>query len=263
MYLLDKFENKYIIKGILKAEAPIHIGTGKVDFSPTAVDNAVIRDENNNPFIPGSSLKGVIRCFMERLLSSGIFEEYKSCNILDKDSEKKRKICITNNEAKEIKEKHLNDKNKEEKIAYEIYEKECDVCKLFGGHNFASKLNISDARLASDKAYVQVRDGIAIDRDSLTVANTAVYKFECISAGTEFNFEMTVDNLDDNHKGLLKIILNFLQDGEMKVGGKTSAGLGNVKLISKSVYCINKENMREYFINGINEDNKSLLEVNL
>ena len=36
MSLLNKFENKYIIKGILKAEAPIHIGTGTEDFSPTA-----------------------------------------------------------------------------------------------------------------------------------------------------------------------------------------------------------------------------------
>jgi CRISPR-associated RAMP protein (TIGR02581 family) len=256
MYLLDKFENKYIIKGILKAESPIHIGTGTVDFSPTAVDTPVIRDENNNPFIPGSSLKGVIRCFMERLLNSGIFKEYNSCNILSDP-------CISNKDAELIKKKYKADNRKEEKIASDIYEKECDVCKLFGGHNFASKLNILDARLTSDKAYVQQRDGIAIDRDSLTVADKAVYKFECVAAGTEFNFEMTVDNLDDNHKDLLKIILNFLQEGEMKVGGKTSAGLGNVKLISKSVYCINKENMREYFITGINEDNKSLLEVNL
>ncbi|GEA30793.1 type III CRISPR-associated RAMP protein Csx7 [Clostridium diolis] len=263
MYLLDRFENKYIIKGILKAESPIHIGTGTVDFSPTAVDTPVIRDENNNPFIPGSSLKGVLRSFMERLLCSGIFNEYKSCNILDKDSGKKMELCISDKEVKEIKEKYKNDSNKEEKIASDIYKKECDVCKLFGGDYFASKLNILDARLISDKAYVQIRDGIAIDRDTLTVNDGAKFGFECVAAGTEFNFEMTVDNLDDNHKDLLKIILNFLQEGEMKVGGKTSAGLGNVKLISKSAYCITKENMREYFINGINDDNKSLLEVSL
>lgn len=256
MYLLDKFENKYIIKGILKAESPIHIGTGTVDFSPTAVDTTVIRDENNNPFIPGSSLKGVIRSFMERLLNSDIFEEYKSCNILSEP-------CISNEDAEIIKKKYKVDNRKEEKIASDIYEKECDVCKLFGGHHFASKLNILDARLSSDKAYVQQRDGVCIDRDTLTAADGKKYKFECVAAGTEFNFEMTVDNLDDNHKNLLKIILNFLQEGEMKVGGKTSAGLGNVKLISKSAYCITKENMREYFINGINDDNKSLLEVNL
>lgn len=256
MYLLNKFENKYIIKGILKAEAPIHIGTGNVDFSPTAVDNPVIRDENNNPFIPGSSLKGVIRCFMERLLKSGVFEEYKSCNILSDP-------CISNDEAETIKKKYKNDIRKEEKIAYEIYDNECDICRLFGGHNFASKLNILDARLVGDKAYFKERDGVCIDRDTLTAADGRKYKFEHVATGTEFNFEMTVDNLDDNHKDLLKMIINFLQEGEMKVGGKTSAGLGNVKLISKEVYCITKENMREYFITGINEENKSLLEVNL
>ena len=58
MMLLDKFYNKYIIKGVLLAESPIHIGSGDESYDPTQIDNAVIRDVNGNPYIPGSSLKG-------------------------------------------------------------------------------------------------------------------------------------------------------------------------------------------------------------
>ncbi|WP_238917857.1 CRISPR-associated RAMP protein Csx7 [Clostridium sp. YIM B02555] len=263
MYLLDKFNNKYIIKGILRAEAPIHIGTGEMDFSPTAVDNSVIKDEDGNPFIPGSSLKGVLRSFMERLFNSGIFEEYRSCNVFDRNSEMKMKQCISDGEVEIIKQKYKDDSRKEEKIATDIYKKQCDVCKLFGGHYFSSKLNISDATLIGEKAYIYQRDGVAIDRDTLTAADKKKYTFEAVAAGTEFKFEMTIDNLEEEHINLLKIMFNFLQEGEMKVGGKTSAGLGNVKLISKSIYLINKDNMREYFVNGINDSNKGTLEVNL
>lgn len=42
--LLDKFHNKFIVKGILVAQTPIHIGAGEEGFDPIQADNAVIRD---------------------------------------------------------------------------------------------------------------------------------------------------------------------------------------------------------------------------
>lgn len=245
MSLLNKFENKYIIKGILKAEAPIHIGTGTEDFSPTAVDNGVIRDENGNPFIPGSSLKGVLRSFLERIMPSDkTEEEYWACDILSKP-------CVDKNFLKSIKDKIINEQKTEEEIAKKIYDSQCDVCKLFGGNAFASKIHISDCKLIDNKAYTQIRDGVAIDRDTLTGADGKKYDFECVAAGTAFKFEMTIDNLDDEQKEFIKITLGYLESGDMKVGGKTSAGLGNVKLINRKIYKIERKNLKEYYMNGL------------
>jgi CRISPR-associated protein Csm3 len=79
--LLDKFHNKYIVKGVLVAQTPIHIGAGEEGFDPIQADNAVIRDSSGDPYIPGSSLKGVLRSYMETLLkSSGKDILDKNCN---------------------------------------------------------------------------------------------------------------------------------------------------------------------------------------
>lgn len=246
MTLLDTFKNKYIIKGIIIAETPLHIGNGKVDFSPVAIDNSVIRDRYGNPFIPGSTLKGVIRSNIESILNTGIFENYKACDILG-DS------CISDKSMKEYK-----DNIKDEKLlAEKIYENQCDVCKLFGGKHFASKLNIYDASICEDKVYTQIRDGIAIDRDTLIHYNNAKFTFETVSEGSKFKFEMTIDNLCDNQKLVVKLILKLLEDGDIRVGGKTSVGMGKIRLINKKVYYIDaddKEKMKDYFLNGLNEE---------
>lgn len=246
MSLLNKFNNKYIIIGTLVAETPLHIGAGTLDFSPTAVDNPVIKDEKSNPFIPGSSLKGVLRSFLERIVPA-IYskEEYSSCNIISGS-------CIDDNFLKNIKSSNCSDEEK----AITVYNKQCDVCKLFGGNAFASKIHIKDSKLIGDKAYTQIRDGVAIDRDTLIAANRKKYNFESVAAGTKFNFEMSIDNLEDKQKELVKILINYLENGEMKVGGKTSAGLGSIKLINTKIYKINKNNLRDYYILGLknNED---------
>lgn len=251
MNLLDKFESKYIIKGKLKALAPLHIGTGITEFSPIAVDNSIIRDENNNPFIPGSSLKGVLRCFIERLLHSGIFSEYTSCIITDKP-------CVDNNKIKEIKYRFKNSPNAMKEISMELYSAQCDVCKVFGGKSFASKLKIADAKLIGNKASILQRNGVIIDRDTLTAAYGLNYNFETVVAGTEFYFEMTIDNLDKEHEMLLKIIINQLKSENLTVGGKISAGLGTIVLEDEEIYLINRNNMKEYFFSGITEKNKNL-----
>lgn len=264
MSLLNKFENKYFVKGTLVAESPLHIGAGNDDFRATAVDAAVIRDENNNPYIPGTSLKGILRSNIERIIATGAIDtesyKYKACNILMQDEEKNEDkstenylshTCVDNKTLKDIKEKYKGDSKR---IAEEIYNKQCDVCKLFGGHGFASRIQIGDAKAVlkdGEKVHTQIRDGVAIDRDTLTQRNGAKYTYEQVGAGTKFNFYMTVENLEDEHKVLLGLIVNLLEKGELKIGGKTSAGLGVIKLIDSKIEMIKgKEGLKKYYLNN-------------
>jgi CRISPR-associated RAMP protein (TIGR02581 family) len=246
--LLDKFENKYIIKGTIINETGLHIGSGNDSLSPIQVDNSVIRDNNGNPFIPGSSLKGVLRSYVERMLTnveerkSYDDEELYSCFIVSEP-------CIDNDEAKEIK------KNKDSKeIAQQFYKRMCDVCKIFGCNHFSSRLQIKDMRLSDKKANIVKRDGVAIDRDTGTAADGKKYDFEVVSPGARFEFYMTLENIEEKHEDLLKMIIRTLRDGEIKIGGKTSAGLGDIILTEEKVYRIDKTNLKEYLINGLNDE---------
>lgn len=245
-----KFENKYIVKGTLKAISPIHIGTSKDNFDPLQSDNAVIRDNDGKPYIPGSSLKGVLRSYMEALLGSGLDFEYRSCFIVNSP-------CLDEEKVKDIKDKikkrNGNNLNNKE-LAEEIYSELCDVCKIFGCNHFASKLKIRDCSLKDEKFYIEKKDGVVIDRDTGTSLDGRKYDFEQVAAGTKFNFYMTIENLDKEHEELLKLMINLLKNGELKVGGKTSVGLGGIKLTKFEVYKITKNNLKEYVFNGLKKE---------
>ncbi|WP_416175488.1 CRISPR-associated RAMP protein Csx7 [Clostridium sp.] len=255
--LFDKFNNKYIVKGTMVAVTPIHIGAGNMNLDPLEVDNSVIRDSNGKPYIPGSSLKGVLRSYLEVLLKSLNIDDLTSCIIVNDPCIKDSDIKTMRNECKARMEKSKKGNfkyNYDEELSKKIYDKMCDVCKIFGSNYFASKLKIKDLYSKDDKVYVERRDGVVIDRDTGTSLNGRKYDFEQVPAGTKFDFYMTVDNLDEKHESILKIIISILENEELKVGGKTSVGLGNIKLIDKEVYKITKDNLKQYLFNGLSDE---------
>ncbi|NLZ52245.1 MAG: CRISPR-associated RAMP protein [Thermoanaerobacteraceae bacterium] len=247
--LFDKYYNKYIVKGILRTNTPLHIGAGEDSFNPIQADKGVIVDHNGKPYIPGSSLKGVLRTNIEIMVNSGIGSEdsSKSCLIVNNP-------CLTKEQVDKIKNKYKHDDNKDLKTAQEIYEEMCDVCKIFGSNYFASKLSIRDSTLKGEKAYIQKRDGVAIDRETGTAADNKKYDYEQVAAGAEFNFYMTVDNLDDELVDLFKLIINILASGELQLGGKTTYGLGRVQLIDYEIYKITNQNLKQYLLEGLSDE---------
>lgn len=248
--LFDKYHNKYIVKGMLRTITPLHIGAGEDSFNPIQADKGVIVDYDGKPYIPGSSLKGVLRSNIEALVSSemGFKDKFKSCLIVNNP-------CLSREQVDRIKNKYKDEKvDKDLKIAQEIYGQMCDVCKIFGSNYFASKISIRDCTLKSEKAYIQKRDGVAIDRETGTAADNKKYDYEQVAAGTEFNFYMTVDNLDDKLIDLFRLIINILTRGELQVGGKTTYGLGRIQLIDYEIYKITGENLKQYLLEGLSDE---------
>ncbi|MFD3157098.1 CRISPR-associated RAMP protein Csx7 [Haloimpatiens sp. FM7330] len=237
--LYDKFVNRIIVTGIIENKVPIFIGKGNEGFDPTEVDSPVLKDYKGNPVIPGSSLKGVLRSTVERILSNEVFENHwKVCDILSKE-----KCCLTDVDFKKLKEEIKDEKQLSEKI----YESCCDVCKLFGGYHFAGKLQIKDMNFIGEKAKFGYRDGVGIDRDTGASKDGIKYNFEVVEAESKFSFYMIADNLEEKQKKLFDLIIKLLEDGEISVGGKTSRGLGQIILKDKKVEVINKDNLAKYY----------------
>lgn len=253
--LMDKFQNRYIVKGTIVAETPLHIGAGNEGIDPVDTDNAVIKDIDGNPFIPGSSLKGALRSRLETLLrGSGkkILGGRTSCLIVNEpclgdDDESKKWL-------NEIKNRYKNKKDSDRLISEEIYKRLCPVCRLFGSNYFASKLVLNDCRLIGERAHIEKRDGVAIDRDTGIYSQGKKYDFEQVSVGTKFDFLMTADNLDEENEKLLKIIIRVLENGDLAVGGKTSVGLGRIKLCDTEIYRINENTLERYLFNGLSDE---------
>src|SRR5579859_4317793 len=63
-----ELRNRYVFHGKLAMTTGLHIGGGKATLSHT--DSPVVLTPEGLPFIPGSSLKGVLRSTIEKFVAS-------------------------------------------------------------------------------------------------------------------------------------------------------------------------------------------------
>lgn len=239
---LQKFIKKVKVEGELITRTAIHIGSQK-GLDPMEADNPVIKDLWGRPFIPGSSFKGVIRSAMESLLegikSGGV--NIKVCHPTED------KYCI-------------EDKEKWKEI-YEVLKEDrtCILCKFLGAPYLASKARFYDMPIIEEISNViQIRDGVAIDRDSLTAAPKKKYDFETVVPGTKFALMVSVDNPEDYELGLMFFVWELINQGFYTLGGNTSRGLGQV--------CLEVKKITEWDISNIlkaYEQNSDIMPVEL
>ncbi len=229
--LFDTFENKYILKGVLVAVDPIHIGTSnKSSLDPVDVDSSVLKDSRGYPVIPGSSVKGVVRSWFESVLrGAGVYV----CDVLDK-----YKYCTKSHE-NEIK----NEKKDKEKAEL-AYKYSCEACRLFGGREIAGKIQFKDCYLIGEPSF-ELRDGVGIDRETGAAKGSAKYDFEIISKDSEFSFYLTAENLDKNQQKYFDFIVEGLKSGDLSVGGMTTRGLGRFKVKDVEIEAVTKDDIKK------------------
>lgn len=217
---LKTLKEKIIIRGEVEPLTPLHIGWQR-SFDPASSDAPVIKDPRGNPFIPGSSFKGIVRNFVESFLDGAV-----------DDSQKGLKPCFITDGNPCITKEDLEDVEKGERTRT-ILEKACPVCRLFGGAYMGSKIKFKDMRVKPDEwhqAFLRIRDGIIIDRESRTAKDKGKYDFETVSPGVNFNMEIIGDNLEEHEKGLLFTAFDLISEGYGSLGGNVSRGTGRIKI---------------------------------
>jgi len=227
--------------GTLTTHTAMRIGSGGGGDLDSA-DLPVLKDAGGFPFVPGASLKGSLRSTIEALVRgvSGPALEAAhiwACDPLasedNADGGGMRKAC-GHHAAK--RRKDVDPEN------------HCAVCRLFGSHVLASHVRFSDARLADPPAAhvripIEMRDGVAIDRDLKTVYKDQKYDFEVISPGTSFELEVFVENPQDWLMGLLAMGFEQLDKGFTALGGFASRGLGRVRITWSSLTKVTAESL--------------------
>lgn len=228
---LGLFEKRYLFQGKLVLGTALHLGGGRLAFVST--DAPLVRTPDGYPFIPGSSLKGVFRSTVEKI--AGALPGVKTC-LLDPNN---NYGCIgPQGDAQRAfnKERQKNDWNTKEYCG-QLHQKLCDTCKLFGSPFKASKVNFDDLYLVDrDTAFTQVRDGVGIDRDSERAVDGVKFDYEVVASGAEFNMKIMLENPTEMDLTLISIGLIEFQNGFVRLGGKTSSGLGSCKLEELNVY---------------------------
>lgn len=255
--MFEKFVNRYIIEGNLVAVTALHIGAAEDAFRPNGCKNPFFRNAEGLPLIPGSSLKGAMRSFLEQYLSS----EAGRDTIL-KDVHFRKEVCNEQNPcANSKKDKELKDLLKErgedsqEKLSQYLFGVEggedgklCMACRLFGSQCSAAKFSVRDARV-NEKTFqreFEIRSGVAIDRNLGISVENKTFTTEVVPEGTTFSFKAILENGDETEWEVVKQLLQAMEIGLIPIGGMKSRGLGEIKLTDVGYQNINETNIASY-----------------
>lgn len=255
--MFEKFVNRYIIKGNLTAVTALHIGAAEDEFRPGGCKNPFFRNADGLPLIPGSSLKGAMRSFLEQYLLSKAGRD-----VLLKDVHFRKEICNEQNPCADAKQdgelKALlkeNEKDSQEKLSNYLFGSEggesgklCMVCRLFGSACSAAKLSIRDARVVENtfRGEFEIRSGVAIDRNLGTSVENKTFTTEVVPEGTEFSFKAILENGDENEWKVVKQLLRAMEIGLIQIGGMKSRGLGEISLTDIKYQIIDESNIAAY-----------------
>jgi CRISPR-associated RAMP protein (TIGR02581 family) len=200
------------LAGRLVTRTALHIGAA--ESGQDIADMPVLKDGRGLPFIQGASLKGVLRSTLESLVraagneANGVW----ACDSLDEVN-----ACGSHARG--------------ERDSVDV-DQHCAICRLLGSRVVASHVRISDAMLRehSGSSPIELRDGVAIDRDLALVAGSKKYQFEVVAPGVIFDLEVFVENPRPWLMGLFTLGWDQIADGFSAVGGFSSRGLGRLEI---------------------------------
>jgi CRISPR-associated protein Csm3 len=219
-----KLIKKILVSGKIITKTGLHIGGSNSSMSIGGVDTSVIRNPlTDKPIIPGSSLKGKMRCLLEQL--DGSFGRGFGRNIQHGPTDSPE-----NRIAKVFGTASNDDKNIPSKVIIRD-------CELIDEDN--EILNNQN----TDLPYSEIKTEVVIDR---VTAAAMPRQIERVPAGIEFKFDMVINVFDnDDEKAMVSLIYNglkLLQDDYL--GGSGSRGSGQIEFIIEDV----KERNSAYYI---------------
>lgn len=255
--MFHKFINRYIIKGKLVAATALHIGASEDVFRPGGCKNPFFRNADGLPLIPGSSLKGAMRSFLEQYLSS---ESGK--NMIPQNIHYRRDVCNEQNPCANPKTDGLLKKilkergeNAQRSLPEYLFGSArgtegnlCIICRLFGSPYSAAKFSIRDAGVIEDtfQNAFEIRSGVSIDRDFGTGVDGIKFETEVVPRGTAFSFYAVLENGDGTEWYIIQQLLQAMKIGLVTIGGMKSRGLGEIRLTEIEYQEINGSNIADY-----------------
>ncbi|OGS03122.1 MAG: CRISPR-associated RAMP protein [Elusimicrobia bacterium RIFCSPLOWO2_12_FULL_59_9] len=272
--MFDRFESRVTLTGRLTAQTALRIGAGRAT-RVMGTDLPVVRDAVGKPYIPGSSFKGVLRASVEAIVRSVVPHRKGACLPVNEGEQCILRGAPGTNEARAKNQTWTYPQagvpphekvgirdlqadlpgelgKRDQELARRVQDESCLVCRVFGSAWLASKISIRDLLVDEDMWFGQfeVRNGVAIDRDTETASTGLLYDFEVTPAGTRFGCEIVVENAEDWELGLLMVGLRPFEQGEAALGGARSRGLGVVKIDWNSRTRVDKAHLLDWATDG-------------
>jgi len=217
----------------LSPVGPLLIKAGGFSTDPSLPDMQFVRtfrEGREALYIPGSSLKGVFRSFIEKALRT-INEANtwkRACPTFETKNKELEPNCV-----QRIRELANSDGKENVEIkSYDVYRESCGVCRIFGNTLLKGRLAFTDM-LSTNDIKTETRYGVAISRLSHAVAQ-GPFEMEVAVSGS-FEGKIIMENYELWQLSLLATAIESLNQGFLKVGFGKNRGLGQVNLKIKNV----------------------------
>jgi CRISPR-associated protein Csm3 len=229
-----QFKGKYVITGKVVCESGLHIGGSTEGFEIGGVDNPVIKDPlTDQPYIPGSSLKGKLRHLLEWSLGPNTNTgkphhftedapkgktEFKPCSC------GKCAACQIFGVASD------NTETRQEAGPTRLAVRDAFLTRNHDSHNprrFYSGEELS--QLLGENLYTEIKTENALDR---VTSEANPRPMERVPAGAAFDVEMIFDVYRPEDRQLLQGLftaMHLLENSAL--GGSGSRGHGKVKFL--------------------------------
>jgi CRISPR-associated RAMP protein (TIGR02581 family) len=222
--------NRLVVSGELVALTALRIGAGR-DSNVIGNDLPVLRDALGAPFVPGASLKGAFRARVEALIRSVAPGQARDLHEIE---EHMRETIAKLRDATDIQNLRRQGQvaDADRRLSEAIWHQSTLIDLTFGAPWIAGRLFFKDALVDRTLWFDQfeIRNGVALNRDTETAEQGLLYDYEVVPANTRFSFSLVLENADDWQLGMVLLALQPWQRGEVQIGGFRSRGLGYVRL---------------------------------
>jgi CRISPR-associated RAMP protein (TIGR02581 family) len=223
--MLKQLVNECLIELVIRPEGPVLVKSGiETVGGPDMAFVRTWRHGEPQVYLPGSSLKGMLRSHAERIART--FDETKACDPFSKSGP--TMFCGHRFEARK-KRFEENPNNAE------VYAGSCPICRLFGSTWYGGRLATADAYAEGPLPRTEQRDGVGIDRFTGGASRGAKFELEVITSG-DFVTSLHLRNFELWQLGLVGFLLQDLKDGLIRLGMGKSRGLGKVGGEVRSVH---------------------------
>lgn len=233
--MLKKLINECMVELRLKTVDPLLVKSGLATVSgPDMAFVLTYRNGRPEPYLPGSSLKGVIRSHAERIART--LKSPSACEpFWNEDIEKEVRSNPARAEtiwcAERFKQLEAQLKRENKTLANStVYKDSCPACRLFGSTYFAGRFGVSDAYLVEESQgrRPQQRDGVGIDRFTGGASKRAKFELEVLTDAT-FVCTLHIRNFEIWQLGWLAYVMQDFKDKMIQVGSGKSRGLGRME----------------------------------
>ena len=211
-----KLKNIKEIKATILIKTGLHIGGSNDEIKIGGIDNPIIKNPlTNEPYIPGSSLKGKIRTLIE--WHFGVMtNDGKPADVTKNSDDKTKTIAKLFGNGSTIKDNNLAKEIGPTRVSF-------SDCALSNKNELLEKNALTEEKVE-----------VTIDRLKGSVGGSGPRHMERVPAGAEFEFNLSFLEFegDEDFEGIIALGMKLLE--LTNLGGSGSRGYGKIEFLNIS-----------------------------